>query len=76
MQQTYLTLSHISPLLEQIKVWAASQLAIVGVALVGSYARNKAREDSDIDIVILTTTPELFLEDKKWLNNFGHNTNG
>ncbi|MFE6687606.1 nucleotidyltransferase domain-containing protein [Streptomyces sp. NPDC057743] len=39
----------------RITHWAAGRLDIVGLLLVGSYARNAARADSDIDLVLLTT---------------------
>lgn len=51
--------------------WAESQKEILGVLLVGSYARNSARQDSDIDLVIITDQPEIYLEDDKWIKNFG-----
>jgi predicted nucleotidyltransferase len=37
--------------------WASSQADVQGIALVGSYARGAARDDSDIDLVILTHQP-------------------
>ena len=30
--------------------------------MVGSYARDESRPDSDLDLVIITTTPELYIE--------------
>ncbi len=44
---------------------------IFGILLVGSYARNEARQDSDIDIVILTKNPNLYLDDYSFANLFG-----
>lgn len=35
--------------------WAAHRRDVVGLLLVGSYARSAARPDSDIDLVLLTT---------------------
>src|SRR3954447_7942599 len=34
--------------------WAADRDDILGLLLVGSYARNAARPDSDLDLVVLT----------------------
>ncbi len=51
--------------------WAESQSEILGVLLVGSYARNKARPDSDIDLVIITSNPETYLGNNEWIENFG-----
>ncbi len=41
------------------------------IALVGSYARGTARDDSDIDLVILTHQPQKYLEELKWIKGFG-----
>jgi hypothetical protein len=46
--------------------WAKLQQDIRGVALVGSHARNAARPDSDIDMVILSKKPDRF-RDTSWL---------
>jgi UTP:GlnB (protein PII) uridylyltransferase len=51
--------------------WASTQLDIQAVALVGSYARNMATESSDIDLVLLTTRPNRYLENAEWLETFG-----
>jgi len=51
--------------------WASSQLDIVGLALVGSHARNAATETSDIDLVIIAAHPERYLRDWNWISNFG-----
>jgi predicted nucleotidyltransferase len=51
--------------------WASQQADIQGVALVGSYARGTARDDSDIDLVILTEQPEKYLESTLWTERFG-----
>ena len=37
------------------------KLGIEKIGLFGSFARNEAREDSDIDIIITLTKPDLFL---------------
>ena len=48
--------------------------------LVGSYARGSARDDSDIDLVLLTDEPQMVLEALKWIDHFGvvekHQTEG
>ncbi len=50
--------------------WAEGQREILGILLVGSYAKNTARPDSDIDLVIITGQPEVYLEDDKWIKGF------
>ena len=46
---------------------AARQEDIVGVAVVGSWARKNARMDSDVDLVILTDGKERYLADWSWV---------
>jgi len=47
------------------------QTDVVGVALVGSYARNAATEESDVDLVILTVDVTKYFQSKEWLSLFG-----
>ena len=42
-----------------------------GVALVGSYAREAATEDSDVDLMILTFERARYFENQDWLSLFG-----
>ena len=51
--------------------WASKQPDIRAVALVGSFARDAATEDSDIDLVILTNEPGRYLADTQWVKRFG-----
>ena len=37
----------------------------------GSHARGGARQDSGIDLVLLCTEYESYLEDVSWINDFG-----
>ena len=39
--------------------------------MVGSYARSAARDDSDIDLVILSELPQRYLGDTAWIERFG-----
>jgi len=43
---------------------------VPAIALVGSHARDAARDDSDIDLVILTGQPFRYLEDVNWAERF------
>jgi len=61
----------IDAFLNKVIKWAQHHTGIVAVALVGSHARGTAREDSDIDLVLLTNAPRTFLEDTNWLFTFG-----
>jgi predicted nucleotidyltransferase len=65
------TTDHIRGFLDPFVGWAADQSDVQGIALVGSYARGSARDDSDIDLVILTDQPEKYLDEIKWAKRFG-----
>ncbi|MEV5205624.1 nucleotidyltransferase domain-containing protein [Streptomyces sp. NPDC053720] len=54
-------------IIDRITRWAVNRQDIVGLLLVGSYARNAARPDSDIDIVLLTTDQTQYINNT-WAN--------
>lgn len=60
-------MSPIAPLLEVVTEWAAIRGDIVGLALVGSWARGTALPDSDIDLILLTPNPDAFHISSAWL---------
>lgn len=62
----------IGKFLEVIRIWGSEAGDIYAVILVGSHARGDARPDSDIDLVIIADSPEKFLIEQSWLENFGH----
>ena len=47
-------------LLAAILAWV-EHASVRGLALVGSYARDAAREDSDVDLVMLVESPDSFV---------------
>ena len=47
--------------LSKVVSWASKQDSVLGVSLVGSYARGQARLDSDIDLVIISNEPAELL---------------
>ena len=61
----------VDTLLSQVVSWASKQDSILGVSLVGSYARNTARPDSDVDLVILSDKPTELLAKTEWISKFG-----
>src|SRR5215213_1682243 len=61
------TVEHICEFLDTFVAWASVQ----AMALVGSYARGAAKDDSDIDLVILMDRPQTYLENVKWAERFG-----
>lgn len=56
--------------LERLRLWAEERQDIRALALVGSFARGDARPDSDLDIVLLTRDPGMFLRDTTWVSTF------
>ncbi len=58
-------------IIQKVKAFAESEKDIIGLALVGSYARGEAREDSDIDFVIITNNPDAYLDSDEWIKLFG-----
>lgn len=60
--------TRVQSILAEVARWAANRGDISAVALVGSWARGTARDDSDIDLMLLTPDPLLFRQDNRWLN--------
>ena len=64
-------IAHIREFLDAFVDWASDGADVQAIALVGSYARGAARDDSDIDLVILTDTPQKYFDNTKWIERFG-----
>jgi predicted nucleotidyltransferase len=58
-------------ILAAVAHWARLRPDVQGVLLVGSHARDKARPDSDIDLVIIADEPAVYLQNTTWLATFG-----
>jgi tRNA nucleotidyltransferase (CCA-adding enzyme) len=58
-------------LLRQVAAWAAEQDHVRALFLVGSYARGDARDDSDVDLILLVDDPDSLLQRKAWPATFG-----
>jgi uncharacterized protein len=67
---------HADKIIRLVSGWAREQPTIQALALVGSHARGTAREDSDIDFVLLTTDPHAFQAETAWLDTFGWDSIG
>jgi predicted nucleotidyltransferase len=65
------TIEHIRDFLDTFVAWASDRPDMQAIALVGSYARSAARDDSDIDLVILTNQPRNYLDNIEWTAQFG-----
>ena len=57
----------VAALLLAVTAWAAGRTDIVGVLLVGSYARERPRIGSDVDLILITTHPARYLDHDEWL---------
>lgn len=58
--------AEVARLIDEIERWAPNRLDILGAAVVGSWARGAATMASDLDIVLLTSDPAIYLESTGW----------
>ncbi len=56
--------------LGSLVAFAEARDDVRAVALVGSHARGVARPDSDVDVVMLTTEPEAYIDGCDWIEWF------
>lgn len=61
-------------LLDVVRSWAEMRPDVVAVALVGSWARNAARPDSGVDLLLLVRDVAGYLAFPAWLDAFGKPT--
>lgn len=52
--------AEIDAVIDHVTAWAAGRGDVVGLLLVGSVARNEARPDSDVDLMLLVTDPDRY----------------
>ena len=67
----FFELNMLQNLLKEIKNWAHKNNDLDSLLLVGSYARNKARQDFDIDLVLIFNNPEKYVNNIGWIKEFG-----
>ena len=53
--------------LRDATVWASTRRDVAGVALVGSWARGTASDESDVDLVLLTDDPTGYTHREDWV---------
>ena len=53
--------------LNVLRDWAEQDPDIVAMALVGSWASGRARDDSDVDVIVLVNEPSNFRATEDWL---------
>lgn len=61
----------INMFLDKLKAWADGEERLITILLVGSQARGIARVDSDVDLVLITRIPEIYLNETNWMHCFG-----
>src|ERR1700737_5551925 len=61
----------VDQLIELVARWASNRPDLRGAALVGSWARRSARMDSDVDVILLTDDPVVYIEDEAWTQGLG-----
>lgn len=61
----------VARLIHDVQAWAETRRDVLGVALVGSHARQAARPGSDVDLVIVCESPSAYLENAAWIGAFG-----
>jgi len=60
-------IAQLDHILAPVVAWARSRSDILGLAVTGSWARGTARQDSDIDLIVLVSGPQAFRYDETWL---------
>jgi predicted nucleotidyltransferase len=63
--------TEVEQLLARARDWAARRPDVVAVALAGSWAYGRARMDSDVDLVVLTTDKSACLRGESWVAELG-----
>ena len=64
-------IAEVRRLLARVRGWAAKRPDVAAVALVGSWAHNDARMDSDVDLVLLTDAEQSYLGQERWVAELG-----
>ena len=57
--------------IEAVRSWAGNREDVIGVLLVGSYARGVPTPSSDLDFVVLVSDIRPYLSDHEWARAFG-----
>jgi predicted nucleotidyltransferase len=66
------TKARVDGFLFEFKRWAATEAGIHAIALIGSYARKTATEVSDVDLIVVVSSPNIYLKYRQWTGLFGN----
>jgi hypothetical protein len=58
-------------LMTALEGWGRDDDRVLAIGIVGSYARGTARADSDVDVVVICTQPDVMLSEDLLLERFG-----
>jgi uncharacterized protein len=58
----------VEAVIERFRVWGLDRPDVRAIAVVGSWARGAARPDSDLDLILLTDDPSIYIFDEAWTN--------
>lgn len=58
-------------LLQHLTTWVEPRQDVRALVVVGSHARGDARADSDVDVLLLVTDPDRYLDGTGWVADFG-----
>jgi rhodanese-related sulfurtransferase/predicted nucleotidyltransferase len=61
----------VDALLARVTGWAAARGDVVAAGLAGSWARADARDDSDVDLIVLTEGPDAYTGSDDWIADLG-----
>jgi hypothetical protein len=61
----------VETLLDLVPRWASGRADVRAVALVGSWANGAPTPTSDVDLVLLTDEPMLYVEGEDWVGQLG-----
>jgi predicted nucleotidyltransferase len=65
------TKARVDGFLFEFKRWAETEADIHAVALIGSHARESATEASDVDLIVVVSPPNVYLQHRQWTCLFG-----
>jgi len=66
------TIARVDGFLFEFKRWAATEAGIHAVALMGPYAHKMATEVSDVDLIVVVSSPNIYLKYRQWTGLFGN----
>jgi len=66
------TKARVDGFLFEFKRWAATESGIQAVAVIGSHARKTATAESDVDLIIVVSPPNIYLKHRQWTSLFGN----